>query len=112
MASFAALILAPTLVLANLGLIYALVPRVCGWGSNAALDAANGLSIVLTGLATLAALVRRRRLAVARGDRKVVATPAHTRAFFVATVGLSVGALSTLALLSFWIPVWVLSPCD
>jgi hypothetical protein len=101
-----ALILSPTLALANLSVVYALVTPSCQRQSTGAMQWLTAASLLLSLLFTFIAW---------RNARTLQAPPesdaAGGRPHFLALVAGMVGLLSSLVLFAMWVPQWVLSPC-
>lgn len=107
-ANWLALLLAPSLVLAALGINYALVTPVCerlmdlAW-LHAVFAASLLLCVLFAGLAwrNWSKAVRYAEL-----NRK------RERKSLVALLGALLASLSALVLVAQWLPLWVLSPCS
>jgi len=105
MPNWPALILSPTLALANLSIVYALVTPSCGRQSTGAMHWVTVLSLLLSLLFTFIAWRNQRQLAPPQSDA------APGRPHFVAMVATMVGLLSSLVIFAIWLPQWILSPC-
>ena len=108
MTNLLAMLIAPSLALANLSIAYALVTPSCARQTMVALHAVAAASLLLSLLFTLLAWRNwRRRSATAplAGD----AAPARRE--FVSLVAMMTGVLSCVVIAAQWIPQWVLSPC-
>jgi hypothetical protein len=107
MPNWPALILSPTLALANLSIVYALVTPSCSRQSTGAMHWVTVLSLLLSLLFTFIAW---------RNQRQLAAPPqsdaAPGRPHFVAMVATMVGLLSSLVIFAIWLPQWILSPCS
>jgi len=93
---------APLAALANLELLYALVPGMCDSGRAAEaglLHAASAVTILVAALAVVSAW----RLA-ARAEP-------GSRTRVLARAGLLVSAVFTLVVIAMWIPVWSIGAC-
>ena len=102
------LLLAPTAFLINLELGYALVPAACRTGSTLALHLVH-LACLL--LAVGGVLVARRN----RGPSDITGADGNSdtdRDRFMGQVGVAVGLLFALVIVSQAIPGFVLSPCQ
>jgi hypothetical protein len=100
-ALWASIIVAPLVFLGSLSLAYALVPFACKLQSGLALDVTLGAALAFT----LAALVSAWR---ARGEATARRNDVDR---LLATVGISVSALSALAIAAQWGARWMLMPC-
>jgi len=110
MFTWLALLVAPSLVLVDLMIAYALVTPTCARQQDEMLHWVSIgfllISLLLTALAaTQARRLQRAQLVHVDGDH------ADNRAYFIARVATWVGALSSLVIAARWIPQWVLSPC-
>ena len=111
-----ALLGAPTLVLADLVVRYALVPPAChaqaaGWTHPVAI----AFIAVVSGLlvhATIAMrkLARQQTDACAEDDGRAARGP-QDRTLFLARLAAGVCAVSLVTLVAMWVPAWFLSPC-
>ncbi|MDZ5458181.1 hypothetical protein [Azohydromonas lata] len=108
------LLVGPLLVLADLGLTYALVGPGCNGQRGALLHLPMAVSFTLCLLLTLAAL----RASWRAGAGEPANAPASTdpdaaqeRRCFITWLALAIGALSCLVIAALWLPVAVLSPC-
>ncbi|WP_157598119.1 MULTISPECIES: hypothetical protein [unclassified Rhizobacter] len=96
-----ALIGAPLAALAQQSILLALVTPSCSRQSTSTLHAVSALALLLVLAATAAAIAEwQRRHGPGDGRRRLLAA-----------VAAWTGALSALASLAMWMPVWVLSPC-
>jgi Na+/H+-translocating membrane pyrophosphatase len=111
MPNWLALFVAPSLALANLSITYALVTPSCAHQNTVAAHVLSGV-MLLACLAMSGGAWRNWRRAE-RGDTAgdAAGDGVQDRPPFVALVAACVGALSSLAVLALWFPVWVLSPC-
>jgi len=107
-----ALLLSPLLALAEQSIVYALSTPACQTQRDHWLQVIPPCFAVLTLLLTVMAGLEARRLRQAGANQPHVDadTPA-VRRFFVASLGVWCGALSTLVIAALWIPQWLLSPC-
>jgi hypothetical protein len=106
MPNWPALLVSPSLALANLSLLYALVTPTCMRQTTAPLQWTSAASLALSLLFTL----------IAWRNRQHAADPPQSDALakrpqFLATVATMVGALSSLIIFGMWLPQWFLSPC-
>ncbi|QGZ39549.1 hypothetical protein IP92_01832 [Pseudoduganella flava] len=101
-----ALLVAPSLALGHLSLVYALVTPACTRQTVIMLHAAAAGTLLLCVLLTLPAVANWRR-----GHAYSGADDAAARQRFTALVAWLSGALSCLVVLAQWLPMWVLSPC-
>ena len=109
MGNWPALLLAPTLALTNLSIAYALVAPACAHQTTLAPHAVAAAALLLCAWMTRAAW---RNWVEARSmSRQAARDHVTDRPPFVALVACLVGALSCLAVLMQWFPLWVLSPC-
>jgi hypothetical protein len=107
-----ALLLAPSLALAELSLLLALATPICATQNGHWLHVLS-LAFVLAGLALTAVSWREvRRLKREYGGSVPTDTDRHgPQQLFLARVATWSGVLSSLVLFALWIPQWVLSPC-
>ena len=106
MAQWASIIGSPLVFLANLSLVYALVPLACRTQHSAPLHAANALSLAFTLVAAALAWHALRRSAVG------AATQGKERqTLFLSQLGIAVSAMCALAILLQWIAQWFVAPC-
>jgi TRAP-type C4-dicarboxylate transport system permease small subunit len=108
MGNWPALLLAPTLALANLAITYALTTPACSRQSQLWPNLVAAL-ILLVCLIFTAGAWRNWVGQGAGNDMPEDAAPGRAR--FIALVAGMVGALSCLAVLAQWFPQWILSPC-
>ena len=106
-----ALLLAPSLALANLSITYALVTPSCAAQDRLALHAVSALSLLVCAAFTWAAWRNWRHWRVNAAALSDSADAVAQRSPFVALISCAVGALSALTVLAQWFPVWILSPC-
>jgi hypothetical protein len=90
---WAALLGTPSLALLNLSASYALVTPACAHQQPGVMHGLSLVCIVLSALLTL-------HSARTAGSN------------FVSLIGALTGTLLTLVIVTQWIPVWMLSPCD
>ena len=108
MGNWPALLVAPSLALANLSITYALVSPSCARQNTAALHLVSAAILLLCVLFSWQAWRNWRATRLGGpegGDQRLQRRP------FVAIVALMVGALSSLTVLALWFPSWILSPC-
>lgn len=107
-----ALLVAPSLSLAQLSLVSALVGPACASQQMVWLHLSSGISLALVLLCTAMALAESRRRAdwVVQGEGADSDTPS-ARPYFIAVVAVLTGLLSSLVVVGIWIPQWLLSPC-
>jgi hypothetical protein len=103
-----ALIGAPTVALADLILLYMLVPYACRWGTAAPLYGSSAAALALTAVATLLAT---QQWHTARRTYAADASARAARPSFIAFVAATVGGISTLVVLAMGFPAWLLSTC-
>ena len=108
MPNWPALLLAPSVALANASIAYALVTPDCSRQSTISLHAVSVVCLLLCVAATWPALANWSR---GRAIPPLASDAAASRAHFLAQVGAMTGLLSTLVVLAEWLPVWMLSPC-
>ena len=101
-----ALLVAPSLTLANLSLLHAQVTPSCAAQATWSLHATCAVALLLCVALTWPAFANWRHYHVYSG-----ADAAAARERFVALVAWLAGALSCLVVLAQWLPIWVLSPC-
>jgi hypothetical protein len=101
-----ALILSPSLALANLCIAYALVTPSCARQTGAPLHWVTGVCLALSLLFTMMAWRNRHRLADAPQSDAAMQRP-----HFLASVAAMTGLLSSLVIVAIWLPQWMLSPC-
>jgi hypothetical protein len=106
MLQWASIIVVPSVFLANLSLVYALVPLACRTNSMAALNVSNGVSLALALVVALAAWMetRSRRVEDLHEDDVGHAT-------FLLRVGTWISALTALAIALQWSAQLMVSPC-
>jgi hypothetical protein len=104
---WAAVLGGPIIVLANLEVLYLLVPWSCRNG--AWVLHAGALASVLLVVVTLAAAWH--SWSRARGGWPDAGEGAESRTRFLAVLGLLTGTLSLTVLVAQWLPVLVLDPC-
>ena len=108
-----ALLVAPTLTLAQQALSFSLVTPSCGRQQVLALHAVSAVStlllVAMLAMAIGAWVKARRDLA----NIAVVCTDLHQPRLrvFLAAVATAVGGLSVLVGVAMWVPVFILSPC-
>jgi len=102
------MLLAPSLVLTNLSIVYALVTPSCALQSTLALHAVSAFSLLACALMTWPAWRNWRAQADARHQADDAV--AYRRPFMALVAWMS-GALSCLVVLAQWFPMWILSPC-
>jgi len=100
------LIAAPLLALADQSLAFATVEWACGHQRDFAVHAVHAVLLAAIVVATLPACQLFRRTPAVYGDREDLA-----RRHFLAGLASASGALSALAVIAMWFPVWVLGPC-
>jgi hypothetical protein len=108
MRSWPALLLAPSLVLADQGIAYALVGWSCASQSHSPAHWVHAAFLA----AVLATLVPAwRSLGIAQPQLAADDGGSGLRRAFFAEAALLLGALCALMILAMWIPQWMLSPC-
>lgn len=108
MKNWPALLVAPTLALANLAVTYALTTPSCSRQTMLAPHLVSALLLVACAAMSWAAWRNWRTDAF---DREQPSDAAPHRRPFVALVAAMVGSLSCLVVIAQWFPQWVLSPC-
>ena len=106
-----ALLLAPSLALTNLSIIYALVTPSCAAQDRLAMHAVSALALLVCLGFTWAAWRNWRQWRVNAAALAGSGDAVAERPPFLAAVSCAVGAISTLTVLAQWFPTWVLSPC-
>jgi hypothetical protein len=109
MKNWPALLLAPSLALANLAITYALVTPSCARQGKLALKIVSAVTLLVCAVLTVQAW--RNWKGQGGGDADAPRDGARLRPRFVALVAAMAGALSCLVVIAQWIPQWVLSPC-
>ena len=109
MFTWLALLVAPSLVLIDLTIAYAMVTPTCARQHEQVLHMISAGFLAASLLLTILAAVETRRLRAAAPH--VDADDALNRQYFIAQVAVWTAALSSLVIASRWIPQWVLSPC-
>ena len=110
MFTWLALLVAPSLVLIDLTIGYAMVTPTCARQHEQILHLISAGFLAASLLLTIFAAVETRRAGVAKAAY-VDADDAVNRQYFVAQVATWTAALSSLVIAARWIPQWVLSPC-
>jgi hypothetical protein len=108
MQTWLALLGAPSLVLVNLSVNYAMVSQACALRSNTPLLTVNATALACSIAAPLLAWHRWRQVQPGMADGSVALS---ARPGFLAMVAMGVGLISTLALLVMLLPSWLLPPC-
>jgi hypothetical protein len=108
MQTWLALLGAPSLVLINLSVNYALASQACTLRSNTPLLAVNAVALACAVVATLLAWHRWRQVQPGMAANSVALA---ARPKFLASVAAGVGLISTLALSVMLLPSWLLPPC-
>jgi heme/copper-type cytochrome/quinol oxidase subunit 3 len=103
-----ALLVAPTLALLNLSVVYALVVPACEEQNTLPLHVFSVMSLLLCLLFTLMAW-RQWRQHPASADAPE--DDAAVRKNFLSAIAALAGLLSSVVIIAQWIPQWVLSPC-
>jgi hypothetical protein len=109
MKNWPAMLLAPTLALANLAITYSLTTPACARQSQLSPNLVSAVILLVCLWFTVQA--GRNWLAHGAGQPALPEDSAPERERFVALVSVMVGALSCLAVLAQWFPQWILSPC-
>jgi hypothetical protein len=110
MRSWPALLLAPLTALAQQAICLSLTEHACEQQTTVALHAVCAVGFLAILAMTAMAAVDWRASAGIRSAR-ASDTARALRPRFIAAAASLVGALSALASLSMWMPVWVLGPC-
>jgi membrane protein YdbS with pleckstrin-like domain len=108
MQTWLALLGAPSLVLINLSVNYALASQACTLRSNTPLLAVNAVALACAVVATLLAWHRWRQV---QAGMAVDSAALTARGGFLALVATGVGLVSTVALSVMLLPSWLLPPC-
>jgi hypothetical protein len=101
-----ALLVAPTLALADQSVAYATVGWACSHQQVVAVHVVHVLFLLGTAASAVLAGQLWRATASARNGSERLA-----RDHFLAGVATASGALSTLAIIAMWVPTWVIAPC-
>lgn len=107
MALWASIVASPLVFLANLSLVYALVPVACASQRDTALHVSNGIALVLT----LGALAFACQALHKSALPERAATDTAGLGQFLSRVGIWVSALMALAIVLQWSTQWLLTPC-
>ena len=110
MFTWLALLLAPSLVLIDLTVAYAMVTPTCARQHEQILHLISGGFLAASLLLTILAVAETRRAQTGEAVH-VDADDAENRQYFIACVAVWTAALSSLVIAARWIPQWVLSPC-
>jgi len=110
MFTWLALLVAPSLVLVDLTIAYAMVTPTCARQQEQMLHLISAGFLTASLLLTILAAIETRRLWTVEAAH-VDADDAGNRQYFLARVAVWTGALSSLVIAARWIPQWVLSPC-
>jgi hypothetical protein len=100
--------IAPTLYLAQLSAMYALVPWACASQHHGTLHLLNAVALAICLAATVRAYLAWQSQQTPENDSSA-ALPVRRR--FVAFMGLGLSALMCLALIAQWITVWKVPLC-
>ena len=104
MRSWPALLVAPSVALGHLSVVYSLTTPSCATQQLVALHVLSALALlVAVGCTAMAATVWRRE-----GEPS---TTGGERRLFVARIATGVGAIASLVIFALWIPPFLLSPC-
>jgi hypothetical protein len=109
MRNWPALIVAPLLALAGQGINYALVATACRRDDLALLHAVSGITLMLVLGCTVLAL---RNWYLQRTGKSLPGDARGTRNHFMAVSGTLIGLLSAIVVIAFWLPQWIVSPCQ
>ena len=96
---------APTVFLAELSLVYALVPWACRSQHHAMLDAVSAVGLLFTIIALGAGFVGWRNARARRGS------PIAARQEFLGQVAIALSAISALAVIAQWATRLAVPPC-
>ncbi|MBW8829004.1 MAG: hypothetical protein JF606_06155 [Burkholderiales bacterium] len=99
-----ALLVVPTLALADQAIAYAAVGWVCAHGQPFVLQAFHALFLAIAAAGTVPAF----RLWAAT---RAAATETAQRQHFLAGLAVAAAALSVLVCAAMWMTTWVISPC-
>jgi hypothetical protein len=108
MPNWPALLIAPSVALANASIAYALVTPSCSSQDINPLHAVSLVCLLLCLALTWPALVNWLR---GRASPSLASDAVASRAHFLAQVAAMTGALSALVVLAEWMPLWIVSPC-
>jgi hypothetical protein len=110
MFTWLALLVAPSLVLIDLTIAYAMVTPTCARQHEQTLHLISAGFLATSLLLAILAAIETRRVWAGKPVH-VDADDAGNRQYFLARIAVWAGALSSLVIASRWIPQWVLSPC-
>lgn len=108
MPNWPALLLAPSIALANAGTAYALVSPSCSHQENSTLHVLSICSLLACLLVTWGAALNWQAARALAGPAEL---PTEARHRFLSQVATLCGLLSALVVLAEWLPVWMVSPC-
>ena len=108
MPNWPALVLAPSVALANTAIAYALVSPSCAQQDVTTLHLVTIASLLACALFTFGAYLNWQGARVLAGPQEA---PDQARRRFLSQVATLCGLLSTLVVLAEWLPVFMVSPC-
>jgi hypothetical protein len=108
MPNWPALLLAPSIALANAGIAYALASPSCAHQEVATLHLLSVFSLLACLVVTFGAALNWQ---YARSLAGPLEAPDQARRRFLSQVATLCGLLSALVVLAEWLPIWMVSPC-
>lgn len=109
MPNWPALLLAPSIALANAGIAYAIVSPSCSQQENSTLHVLSICSLLACLLVTWGAALNWQGARALAGPAE---QPAASRHRFLSQVATLCGLLSALVVAAEWLPIWMVSPCN
>ena len=101
-----ALIVAPLLVLTDQTAAFALVHWGCAHQSTWVVHLSHVVFLAFAAAAAVGAWLRWRETAISASTGE-----AAVQSHFLASVAMMVAVLSAVAIMTMWIPTWIISPC-
>jgi lysylphosphatidylglycerol synthetase-like protein (DUF2156 family) len=108
MPNWPAMLLAPSIALANAGVAYALTSPSCADQDTSTLHVLTICSLLACLLVTFGAALNWQQ---ARSLAGAGEAPDQSRRRFLSQVATLCGLLSSLVVLAEWLPIWMVSPC-
>jgi hypothetical protein len=108
MPNWPALLLAPSIALANTGVAYALVSPSCAGQDTSTLHVLSICSLLACLLVSFGAALNWQQARSLAGPQEA---PDQSRRRFLSQVATWCGLLSALVVLAEWLPIWMVSPC-